>query len=218
MSTLTSSTCLQFADDTTLHKRCNVKDIPDCANIIQNDVEHLKTWSDVNSLVYDGTKTKTIIFPTRQMRSILSFRQADTYSVVLNGNEAENRIERKDSMEILWEEHVVNVINSLYDTLRLLKLFKKYTTYNLRKTAETLTLSKIDYGSLVYQNVPKFLIKRLQKVKTICAGYVLNRYAKECDGIKFGLPITERFEFNTTVRIQRITLSKIAKLSTFEIS
>ena len=198
MFTLTSSTCLQFADDTNLYKRCNVKYIPDCANIIQNDVEHLKAWSNVNSLVYDGTKTKAIIFPTRQMRSVLSFRQADTYSVVLNGNEAENRIERKGRMEIQWEEHVVNVIKSLYDTLRLLKLLKKYTTCNLTKTAETLILSKIDYGSLVYLNVPKCLIKRLQKVKTISAGYVLNRYAKECDGIKFGLPITERFEFNTT--------------------
>ena len=36
MSTFTSSTCLQFADDITLYKRCKV--IPDCANIIQNNV------------------------------------------------------------------------------------------------------------------------------------------------------------------------------------
>ena len=34
MSTFKSSTCLQFADDTTLYKRCKVKDIPDCVNII----------------------------------------------------------------------------------------------------------------------------------------------------------------------------------------
>ena len=49
----------------------------------------------MNSLVYNGTKTKAIIFPTWQMRSILSSRQADTYSVVLNGNEAENKMERQ---------------------------------------------------------------------------------------------------------------------------
>ena len=31
------------------------------------------------------------------------------------------------------------------------------------------------------------------------AGYILNRYAKECDVIKLGwLPIIERFEFSTT--------------------
>ena len=83
--------------------------------------------------------------------------------------------------------------------LQSLKLLKRYSPYKLRKTAEALILSKIDYGSVVFQNVPKFLIKRLQKVQTISAGYVLNRYAKECDVIKLGwLPIIERFEFNTT--------------------
>ena len=67
MSTFTSRMCLQFASDTTLHKKCKVKDIPDCANIIQNDVEHLKAWSDVNSFAFNGTKTKTMIFSTKQM-------------------------------------------------------------------------------------------------------------------------------------------------------
>ena len=67
MSIFTLSTCLQFIDDTTLYKRCKVKDIPDCPNIIKKDVEHLKAWSDVNSLVFNGPKTKTMIFSTRQM-------------------------------------------------------------------------------------------------------------------------------------------------------
>ena len=122
----------------------------------------------------------------------------------------QNRIEKKkDSMKILgikieqhltWEENVINVIKSSYHTtLRPLKLLKRYTPYKLRKTAEALILSKIDYGGVVYQNVPKFLIKRLQKVQTIFSGYVLNLYAKECDVIKLGwLPIIERFEFITT--------------------
>ena len=71
---------------------------------------------------------------------------------------------------------------------------------HLRQTlAEALILLKIDYGSVVYQNVPEFLIKRLQKIQMISTGYVLNCYAKECDVEKLGwLPITERFEFNTT--------------------
>ena len=168
-----------------------------------------KAWSDVNSLVFNGMKTKIIIFSTRQMSLYHHLDNADTYLVVLNRNEAENRIERKYSMKILgrkvdqhlkWEKYVSNAIKASYDTLRSLKLLKRYTPHELRKTlAEALILSNIDYGSVVYQNVPKFLIKRLQKVQTISAGYVLNRYAKECDVIKLGwLPIIERFERNTT--------------------
>ena len=136
VSAFTRSTCLQFADDTILYKRCKVKDIPDCATIIQNDVEHLKSWSDVNSLVFNRTKTKTMIFSTKQMSRYHHLDNANTYSIVLNENEAENRIKRKDSMKILgmkvdqhltWKEHVANVIKSSYDTLRPLKLLKRYT-------------------------------------------------------------------------------------------
>ena len=114
MSTFTSSTCLEFTDDT-LNKRCKVKDIADSANIIQNNVQQSKTWSDVNSLVFNGAKTKTMIFSTRQMNRYHHLDNADTHLVILNGNEAENSIERKDSMKILgmkvhqhltWEEHV----------------------------------------------------------------------------------------------------------------
>ena len=100
MSTFTSSTCLEFTDNN-LNKRCKVKDILDSANIIQNNVEHLKTWSDVNSLVFNGTKTKTVIFSARQMNRYHHLDNADTYLVILNGNEAENRIERNDSTKIL---------------------------------------------------------------------------------------------------------------------
>ena len=150
----------------------------------------------MNSLVFTGTKTKSMFFSTRQMSQYHRLDNADTYSVVLNGNESESRIERKDNIKILGvkvdqhlslEEHVANVIKSSYDTLRSLKLLKRYAPYKLRKTlAEALILSRIDYGSVVYQNVPKFLIKRLQKVQRNSAGYVLNRYTKECDAIKLG--------------------------------
>ena len=142
------------------------------------------------------------------MSRYLHLDNTGTYSVVLNGTELKNRTVRKDSMRILgtkvdkfltWEEHIADVIKASYDTLRSLKLLKRYTPCKLRKTlAEVLMFSKIDYGSAVYQNVPKFLVKRLH-LEMISAGYVLNSYAKECDVIKFGwLLIIERFEFNTT--------------------
>ena len=106
----------------------------------------------------------------------------------------------KVDQHLTWEEHVANIVKSSYNALRSLKLLKRYSPYKLRKALpEALILSKMNYGSAVYQNFPKFLIKRLPKVQTISARYVLNRYAKECDIIKLGwLPIIERFEFNTT--------------------
>ena len=60
-----------------------------------------------------------------------------------------------------WEEHVVNVIKSSYDMLQSLKLLKRHTPHKLRKTAEALT--KTDYGSVVYQNLPKITDQKITK-------------------------------------------------------
>ena len=49
----------------------------------------------MNSLVFNGTKTKTMIFSTRQMSGYHHLDNADTYSVVLNGNETETELKEK---------------------------------------------------------------------------------------------------------------------------
>ena len=51
-------------------------------------------------LVFNGMKTKTMILSTRQVSRYHHLGNADIYSVVLNGNEAENRVKRKNIMKI----------------------------------------------------------------------------------------------------------------------
>ena len=69
----------------------------------------------------------------------------------------------------------------------------------VRKTlAEALILSKINYCNVVYGQLPKYLINRLQRVQNTTAGYVYGRYAKTLDVINLNwLPIEENIEMNT---------------------
>ena len=66
----------------------------------------------------------------------------------------------------------------------------------VRKTlAEALILSKIIYCNVVYGQLPKYLINRLQRVQNTTAGYVYRRYAKTLDGVNLNwLPIEENIE------------------------
>ena len=69
----------------------------------------------------------------------------------------------------------------------------------IRKTlAEALILSKINYCNVVYGQLPKYLINRLQRVQNTTAGYVYGRYAKTLDVINLNwLPIEKNIEMNT---------------------
>ena len=65
---------------------------------------------------------------------------------------------------------------------RVLRKFNRFTPMNVRKTlAEALILSKINYCNVVYGQLPKYLINRLQRVQNTTAGYVYGRYAKTLD-------------------------------------
>ena len=68
----------------------------------------------------------------------------------------------------------------------------------IRKTAEALILSKINYCNVLYGQLPKYLINRLQRVKNTTAGYVYGQYAKTLDVINLNwLPIEENIEMDT---------------------
>ena len=101
---------------------------------------------------------------------------------------------------LTWITHVNNLIKSSHATLRSLRLFKRFIPYKVRKTlAETLILSNLKYYIPVYSQLPKYLIRRLQRTQNTVAGYVLSRYAKESDFITTlgWLPLQEMMDFDT---------------------
>ena len=69
----------------------------------------------------------------------------------------------------------------------------------VRKTlAEALILPKINYCDMVYSQLPKYPINRLQRVQNTTAGYVYGQYAKTLDVINLNWPpIEENIEMNT---------------------
>ena len=58
-------------------------------------------------------------------------------------------------------------------------------------------LSKQDYCNVVYQPLPDYQMKRLQRVQNICTGYVLKKFAS-LDDLKEPnwLPVATRIELS----------------------
>ena len=62
--------------------------------------------------------------------------------------------------------------------------------------AESLILSRINYGIVLYKNPPAYLIQRIQRLQNAAAGYVLMRYSHEKVVISpTWLPIIELTDF-----------------------
>ena len=50
-------------------------------------------------------------------------------------------------------------------------------------------MSKLDYGCVVFYPLPEYQMKRLQRVQTTCAAYILGRYTVLEDLQKLNWPI-----------------------------
>ena len=56
-----------FADDTTIN--FSHEDLSLINNVLQNELNNIKRWCDVNKLVINVTKTKAMVISTHQKRS-----------------------------------------------------------------------------------------------------------------------------------------------------
>ena len=75
----------------------------------------------------------------------------------------------------------------------------------VRKTLpEALILSKLNYCTVVYGQLSKYLINRLQREQNTTVGYVCGRYAETLDVINLNwLPTEENIEMNTVKLAQK---------------
>ena len=128
-----------------------------------------------NILVFNDHKTKLTLSQRHNLNN------KELFTVKHNG-EAVERVNMKKILGIhfdenlSWSYHVNNVIQSSYETLRRLRQFKRFTPYKaLKSLAEILIISRIRYCLLVYSQLPKYQIQRLQKTHNRVASYVLGR-------------------------------------------
>lgn len=84
-------------------------------------------------------------------------------------------------------------------------LYRVSRTTNVRKSlAEALILLKLNYDSVVFAQIPHYLLQRLQKIQNITAGYVLFRSPTLVDITKLKwLPVSESIDWNTVKLVQK---------------
>ena len=84
--------------------------------------------------------------------------------------------------QLTWNEHITKTIASCCGKLAVLRKLKRMAPYRVRKQmAECLVNSKLDYASVVFDPLPAYQLRRLQRVQNACAGFVLRKYTNETD-------------------------------------
>ena len=99
---------------------------------------------------------------------------------------------------VAWTEHVNEVTSSWYRVLATLRKIKNMTSQQTKKSlVQSLLLSKLYFNDSVTYPPTAFLQKRVQRIQSVVAGFVLNRFCSERDLLELGwLPTLENTQLN----------------------
>ena len=204
----TKTATIQYADDTTLYGSSKEARIPNLIKDLEQDINSLCSWSNENALVINNDKLKFVSFS--------KFSNTGKSYLIRSNNKS---IQHTRSAKLLgmtfdenlsWTEHINNTLKSCYGTLRTLKNFKRFTPFKVRKSlAEALILSKMNYGNVVYGQLPQYMINRLQRMQISAAAYVFNRYVTMNEVLSLNwLPVMEYIHFCTVKLVQQALYSR----------
>ena len=156
-------------------------------------------WSKSKGFVFNNDKLKSTVFSSRKSNNDKSLL-IRSKSKSIQQEPAVKLLGVTSDQHLTWNDQINIITKSNYNILRILKTFKRFTPWNVRKSlAESLILSRINYCIVVHSQIPKYLQNRLQCLQNCAAGYVLGKYTNTLDVINLNwLPVAENTEFNVS--------------------
>jgi hypothetical protein len=156
-----------FADDTSLY-RC-IKSIED-ENAINTDLQTISEWGKRWRVQFNAQKTKYMIFSRRRYnrsRINISFD-----NVTLNEETSHKHLGIVFANDLSWRSHVESTVSSVSKRLNIMKTIqRKVPRICLESIYNQMILPIIEYGDVIYDNLPVHLqneLEVLQRQSALC--------------------------------------------------
>ena len=198
-----SSEILLYADDTVL--TCSANSLDVISNCIQEDIDLLKHWCDVNKLTINVKKTKIVLFNVKQeLRSQFP-------SVKINNKPLEIVSQYKYlgitlDQELSMYSHIDNIYRMASDKLFMLRHIRSYLTHKAALTiVKTMILPYLDLGNCLLTGVK---IKETNRLETL-----LNTSLRVAHCVKRPIDVS-RYELHCSSKILPMKYRRIYFLLT----
>ncbi len=160
-----------YADDTQIYISFNTLEtsFDELKPQLKQCIADIQQWMTRNSLKLNDDKTELIIFQPRRSTT------TDNQSLVINQNNISSSKEVKNLGVILdstmsLRQQINSICKASYGQLRLIYQIRKYLN-NAATTSlvHSLIMSRLDYCNGLYNNLPKCLLNKLQRIQNAAA-------------------------------------------------
>ena len=168
--------CELFADDTTIHT--SHSDITHVSTTLQENVDRLVEWSELNHMALNPDKTKCMLITTRQKRQNLPVKLPPIHI-------ANKVVEEVDSHKVLgviidnnlsWSNHISSLCKKLSKKVYQFTKIKHFLNYHSKKMFfHAHVQSVIDYASTLWDNASANTLKPLSSLHRRAVKIILNK-------------------------------------------
>ena len=207
-----TSMCELFADDTTIH--ASHKDLNILANTLQESINNLLKWTELNHMVLHPQKTKCMLITTRQKRQNLSHELPPIY--IKN-----QTIEQVTHHKVLgvtidnnlsWYHHIHNLCKLIAPKVYQLSKIKHFLDFHSRKLFfQAHIQSSIDYASTLWDSASANTMKHLLSLHKRALKLILlkNTTLSKTDYNQLNiLPLQSRLKYNKGLMMHKIMTGK----------
>ena len=160
---------ITYADDTTLYITLDSLDQNSTTDIINNELNKVSDWMDLNKLSLNISKTKCMIFkPTS--RTIADKPILKIKDTIIDYVEYFNYLGVIIDQRLNWKNHIEVIAKKISKSICIMNKLKHYLpTHTLKNIYDSLISSYLNYGVLCWGLKPNRLFKLQKKaIRIIC--------------------------------------------------
>ena len=184
-------------------------------NEVQNAIIKLElclsdvySWMTANMLKMNDDKTEVILFAPKKLLSGINEISIRVNSEIVHPKSEVESLGVMLDATLNMKKQIISVTKSCYYNLRNISKIRKYLTQEAAKSLVNSTvISKLDYCNSLLSGIPKYLVKKLQRVQNYAARLVkksgrrgsITRQLKDLHW----LPVLERIQFKVLLVVYK---------------
>lgn len=169
-------TCMLFADDFQIYIQCKRSELPVFIEKLNEDIESVANWAEVNNLQLNLDKTTAIIIGSNQNVTRINTTELPPLKLAGSCIPLRNSVKNLGlifSHDLTWNLQISSICSRVHGVLKRLRFRSRYLTPTMKKLlVNALVIPLFDYACVVFCDLSGYLETKLQRLQNFAVKFI----------------------------------------------
>ena len=161
-----------------MYLHCHPDELASAIGLVNEDINSILAWADINGLIFNADKTQAIIFGTSRYTNNIDLTSLPTVTMANSVIQYSTHVKYLGVIianNLSWDKQVTTTTNKIRTVLYRLKLCSHLIPEVLKsRLVATLILPYVDYCCVVFTDITAELNLKIQRAVNACIRFVFH--------------------------------------------